>query len=156
MPSTPELTPQIEQVLVRYLQIQQEEKRLEDEKERLRQLLITFLGANAPNQWSPVVCGQRITVHHRIATKITYNEQLLLQRLGERYVNILAPDPFKLRRNLALIEPHLQPVMPLIGSPDREKVRAAIETGIVKKEEFDGAFEKTSRHQIVVSRAGQR
>ena len=156
MPSTPELTPQIEQVLIRYLHIQQEEKRIEEEKRQLRQELTSLLGAGDPYLWNPVVLGMRLSVHHRVTTSITYNEQLLLQRLGERYVKILSPDQFKLRRNLGAVEQYLEPALTLIGSPNRDKVRTAIETGIVKKEEFEGAFEKTLKHQIVVARPGQK
>jgi hypothetical protein len=82
---------------------------------------------------------------------VTYDEAKLQQRLGDRYAAILAPDPKKIRKHLGEVTPLLAPILPLVGSPDPERVKAALEGGSVTKAEFVGAFEKTERHCIVVS-----
>ena len=144
-------TPELAAVLGRYLEIQQEEKRLAEEKAGLRDILIAGLGTEQAVLWHTVLAGQRVSVRHTSSIHIDYNEQLLLQRLGERYVRILKPDITKVRRNLSVVEPHLQPVLLLVGSPDREKVRDAINGGIARQEEFEGAFKKSLRHVIAVA-----
>jgi hypothetical protein len=57
------------------------------------------------------------------------------------------------REHLAEVEPCLEPVLAIIGSPTPDKVRAAILAGVVAKEEFRGAFEKSLKRLLVVSRA---
>jgi len=72
---------------------------------------------------------------------VTCNERIPQQRLGERYVQILAPGLNKLRSKMAEVEGLLAPALLSIGSPSREKVKAAIANGVVRQEEFTGAFE---------------
>jgi len=144
-------TPELEAVLARYIEIQHEEKRLAQEKALLRDTLIANVSSEPSVLWYAMLAGQRVSVRHTSSVHVDYNEQLLQQRLGERYLSILKPDIWKVRRNLSLVEPHLQPVLLLVGSPDRDKVREAITGGIARQDEFAGAFEKSMKHMIVVS-----
>jgi hypothetical protein len=146
------LTPEIERLLGRYLQIQDETRRLDEEKGRLKGRLAGHLAGFTEPFWFPVVAGQalKIRVHHD--TDFTYNEELLRQRLGERYPQILKPDPTKVRRHLAEVEELLRPALDLVGSPHRDQVRLAVERGAVPKDAFAGAFEKVSRTAITVMR----
>lgn len=146
------LTPEIEKLLGRYLQIQDETRRLDEEKARLKDRLAGHLAGFVEPFWFPVVAGQplRVRVHH--ATDFTYNEELLRQRLGERYLQILKPDPAKIRRHLSEVEELLRPALDLVGSPQRDQVRLAVERGAVPKDAFAGAFEKVTRTTIAVMR----
>lgn len=146
------LTPEIAALLNRYLQIQDETKRLDEEKARLKERLVGHLtGFNDPI-WSPVVAGQALRIHVHHIVDVTYNEELLRQRLGERYLQILKPDPTKVRRHLAAVEDLLRPALDLVGSPQRDQVRTAVERGAVPKDAFAGAFEKVSRTIVTVTR----
>jgi hypothetical protein len=147
------LSPELGKTLARYLEIQQEERRLAEEKNRLRDVLAAHMDKMGRSLWFPIVAGQELKVRYNSVPQVLYNEELLRQRLGERYVRILAPDPKKLREHLAEIEPDLEPLLPLIGSPTPDKVRAAVEAGVVAKEEFRGAFEKSLKRILAVSRA---
>lgn len=153
MSSQPPLTPDVERVLSRYLEIQAEQRRLNEEKGQLREALIAHLRDLRGRYWFPVVGGQKLMVSRQRSVDIDYDEALLQQRLGERYVRILKPDPRKLRRRLDDVAPYLEPVLAEIGSPHPERVRAAIESGVVTKEDFRGAFAKTVRHRVSVRRA---
>jgi hypothetical protein len=42
--------------------------------------------------------------------------------------------------------------MAQIGTPDRDRVRAAVEQGLVRTEEFAGAFRKQTRARLAVMR----
>lgn len=153
MASQPPLTPEIERTLARYLAIQAEEWRLKDEKAQLRDALLAHLAGMQDRFWFPVVGGQKLMITPRRRTAIEYDEALLRRRLGDRYPRILKPDPKKLRKHLDEIEPHLAPVLSLVGSPHPDRVRAAVLSGVVTKEEFQGAFRKELKASITVRRA---
>ena len=153
MAQQPQLTPAIENTLARYIEIQREQKGLEEEKTKLQQILITHVGPMNASLWTPVIGGEQLRVSYRTTVEVRYDERLLRNRLGERYIHVLALDLKKLKQNLSCAESHLEPIISIVGSPSRAKVRSAIVEGIVSKEEFEGAFEKTTKHQISVGRA---
>jgi len=148
----PELTRDIEAVLERYLDIQDEEQKLKEEKSRLQDKLKTHMSPTGCPKWFAEAGGQKLAVVYREKTEIEYNEDLLRDRLGDRYVSILGPDLRKLRAALPRIAPYLDPVMSQIGSPDPEKVRVAIESGTMRKEDFENAFVKRQRGTVAVTR----
>jgi len=154
MAHAPQLTPEIERTLARYLQIQQEERQLQTEKARLREQLASHLGGATGGRlaWHPTVEGEPVTVYYRTDMQVAYDEALLEERLGERYPSILAPDVRKLRCHLDRVEPLVQPILTLVGTPERERVRQAIEQGVVRKEDFRDAYEKRERVYISVRR----
>lgn len=146
------LTPEIEKLLERYLQIQDETRQLDEEKAQLKERLAAHLASFTEPFWFPRVAGQPLKIRVLHTTDVTYNEELLRQRLGERYTQILRPDPAKIRRHLAEVEGLLRPALDLVGSPQRDQVRLAVERGAVPKDAFVGAFEKVSRTTIAVMR----
>jgi hypothetical protein len=146
------LTPEMEKLLGRYLRIQDEARRLDEEKAQLKDRLASHLAGFTEPFWFPVVAGQPLKIRVQHAVDFTYNEELLRQRLGERYTEILRPDPAKIRRHLAAVEDLLRPALNLVGSPHRDQVRVAVERGAVPKDAFAGAFEKVSRTTIAVMR----
>ena len=148
----PPLTPEIEQTLSRYLEVQREERLLAEEKERLQEVLKSHLADMKGSYWYPVVGGCALKVRCHREVRIDYNEELLRKRLGSRYVHVLKPDIAKLRRHLSEVASYLTPALELIGSPARERVQEAIQGGLVRQEEFAGAFEKSVRRTIAVMR----
>jgi len=147
----PILTPQIETVLRRYMDIQEEERRIQEEKRTLQLTLFEYLKGAPGREWHVKVADRRVKVIHEESTRVKYDEELLATRLGDRYPEILSVDPKKLRDNEQLIEPYLRPVLPQIGSPDRDKIRKGIEAGLFSNEDFKGAFVKTVKPFIAVS-----
>ena len=145
-------SPEIERLLVRYLQIQEEAGRLEEEKGLLKERLAEFLAGFQSPFWYPVVAGQPLRIRVRHEVDIQYDEPLLRERLGSLYAHILRPDPAKIRRNLGAVEELLRPALDLVGSPHRDTVRTAIERGVVPKDAFTGAFTKVNRTTIAVMR----
>jgi len=149
----PELPVEIEKALRRYLEIQAEEQRLKEEKTGLRDMIGEHMVGLEIKSWYPKIDGQALKVRYRETTAIEYNESLLHDRLGDRYLTLLAPDLRKIRLNLEKLESLFSPVLSLIGSPSPEKVRVAIENGIVNKESFAGAFKKTVKRFVAVGKA---
>jgi len=142
----------VDDVLRRYLEIQAEEQRLKKEKAELQDRLAEHMKALGRNQWYPDVDDKSLKVRFSESTVIDYDEELLRQRLADRYVSILEPDVRKIRKAMVKVAPLLQPVIEQIGSPSPDRVRSAIEAGVVRKEEFAGAFEKTTKRMIAVSK----
>jgi hypothetical protein len=103
--------------------------------------------------WYPKIDGQPLKVRYHETTTIEYNESVLHDRLGDRYLSVLAPDLKKIRANLDKLESLFTPVLSLVGSPSPDKVRVAIETGIVNKESFAGAFKKTVKRFVHVGKS---
>ncbi len=152
MDRKPELPVEIEKALKRYLEIQAEEQKLKEEKRDLRERIGEHMADLHMKYWYPKIDGQALKVRYNETTAIEYNESLLRDRLGDRYLAILAPDLRKIRANLDKLESLLTPVLRLIGSPSPDKVRVAIENGIVHKESFTGAFKKAVKRFVAVSK----
>jgi hypothetical protein len=153
MDKAPGVPSEIESALKRYLEIQHEERRLRQEKTDLQDKIGGYMAGLEKKSWYPAIDGQTLKVRYRETSSIEYNESVLRDRLGERYSAILAPDLRKIRLHLSEVESLFTPVLSLVGSPQPERVRAAIESGIVNKDEFAGAFKKTLKRYVAVGKA---
>lgn len=149
------LTPELERILKAYLEIQDEEKRVEERKSSLKSELLDALAGHGDGMWLPVVDNLPLKVRIVRDTAITYNEKLLRERLGEKYKDILSPDIHKIRRHLADLEEVLQPFIGKLGKPDRTKIRKAVEKGEIPTESFTGAFKKSPRNLVAIMRRPQ-
>lgn len=126
----------------RYQQIQQEIARLEEEREQLRDLLVKELDGKFPSRWHSTIDGKPILVVHEYKTSVRYDEPLLRERLGTRYMDILEIDGAKIRKNRELVRPLLASVLDKIGTPAASRVEEAVKSGLVSVADFQGAFRK--------------
>ncbi|HBC89744.1 MAG TPA: hypothetical protein DCZ94_22625 [Lentisphaeria bacterium] len=150
-----EVTAEVENALLRYLEIQKISKELEEEKARLQEKVSAHLSDKKGGFWYPVVKGIPLKVRYFRETEVEYDETALRFRLGEKYRKILKPDLKKIRLNLRELEKILEPVIDKIGSPDRDMVKNAIEIGALRPEDFAGAFKKQTRTRLAVMRFQQ-
>lgn len=141
---------EIADALRRYMQLQREILRLEEEKAHLRDCLAVALGDQFPAVWRPVLDAQSLLIHHGTRTMVRYEEPLLRERLGDRYVEILEIDATKIRKNRDAVRPLLRPILDRVGTPQANRVEAAIRAGTVSAAEFRGAFSKTYAHSLSV------
>jgi len=148
----PESTPEILETLARYVALQEQERHLKEEKAELQGRLRTHMAPSGCSKWIVEAGGQKLKVACHTKTEIEYDEDLLASRLGERYKAILSPSLKKIRAALPRLGAYLEPVLAQVGSPDPEKVRAAVERGDVSTSEFDGAFVKTEKQTVAVMR----
>lgn len=146
----------MEEILERYLEIQQLASELQREKKELQEELGKRLEGKEGEVFVEEVKGNPVRIRRKRVTTVNYDEETLGERLGERYLLILRPDPKKMRREMDRIEPLLDSALDLIGSPDPDRVRAAIEAGRIEAREFAGAFSKTTSTRISVLRARPR
>ena len=154
---TPELTPALEALLQRYLQIQEEERTLQEEKKALQNDLKKALAGMQQRFWFTEVGGTALKISCSTNEQIDYDDDLLRQRLGNRLRLVSSPDIRKIRSNLSQVEALLEPALDLIGSVDRIKVKHAVEQGLVRTEEFAGAFtrQKVTRVAVMRQRAAE-
>ena len=152
--SIPNLTPEIAVVLTRYLELQAEEKRLKDEKKRLQEILGGHLSRSGLQNWYPKLEGRTVAINTSQRDSVQYDEGILRTRLGSRFPVILAPDKNKVAQYEPEVHRLLEPIIEVIGSVHRDKVRAAVDQGIVKREEFEGAFSRKKWMVISVRRSG--
>jgi multidrug efflux pump subunit AcrA (membrane-fusion protein) len=147
------ITDEIRQALEQYVALQAEEQRLKETKAALQEKLKSHMAAAGSGNWFVEAGGSRLKVAYRETPEIVYNEELLRGRLGDRYTAILSPDARKIKDSLDRVSRYLEPVLGLVGSPSRAKVRAAVAEGIVRAEEFKGAFEKVTKQSLAVRKA---
>ncbi|MCX6996605.1 MAG: hypothetical protein NTV49_05855 [Kiritimatiellaeota bacterium] len=147
------LSPELAATLKRYLELQQEEQRLREEKTVLQEKLANHMAGLRLTYWYPELEGQPLKVRCTETTVVEYDETTLKARLGPRYAAVLAPDPRKIRRHLPELSATLAPVMDLIGSPTADRVKTAIAQGLVSTEDFAGAFTKTTKRLVAVAKA---
>ena len=131
------------QAIRRYMEIQREMARLEQEKEELRDLIVKELDGQVPASWRPTLDAKPLVVMHGYRTTVKYEEDILRERLGDRYHEILEIDGTKIRKNCELVRPYLEAVLNQVGTPQAARVEAAIRSGAVTPDEFRGAFRKT-------------
>ena len=131
-----------EKAIRRYQQIQQEIARLEEERECLRDMLVKDLEGKFPSKWHSTIDGKPILVVHEYKTSVRYDEPLLRERLGTRYMDILEIDGTKIRKNREIVRPLLASVLDKIGTPAASRVEEAVKSGVVAVADFQGAFRK--------------
>ncbi len=146
------LTPVVEVALKRYLEIQRQSNEIQEEKSKLQDILTAHLSKYDDGFWFPIVEGVPLKIRFARESSIEYDEETLRSRLGEKYRCILKPDIGKIRTHLDELEEILLPVLDKVGSPDRDKVKEAIEDGVASKEAFAGAFKKVSKKRLAVMR----
>ena len=128
----------------RYMEIQGEMARLEQEKDELRNLIVKELDGQVPPSWRPTLDAKPLVIMHGYRTTVKYDENILRERLGDRYHAILELDGTKIRKNRELVRPLLESVLDQIGTPQAARVESAIRSGSVTADEFRGAFKKTT------------
>ena len=149
---TPELTPELTDILRRYTQNQEAEQRLHEEKKQLQDELKRALQHMRGRFWYPTVDGVDLKVSHSRTEQVVYDDDVLHQRLGDRFALVARPDLKRIRQHMGQVEPCLAPILNVVGSVDRDRVKQAVESGAIRAEEFRGAFRKQTVVRLAVMR----
>jgi hypothetical protein len=146
----------LEELLQRYDAVLQQLDALQDQKNELRQEIQQRLLAAGRAGAEIESDGKVLKATVRTRRVVEYDQALLRERLGERYRLVLAPDMRKIKANLEAVEPLLGPVIEECGSPSQDRVRDAIESGALQREDFRGAFSSEDRSTLYVRRVSPR
>lgn len=128
------------ELLRRYVAIQGETRRLEEERLLLRDRIAERMKTENVELRQVVLDGERLQIRCQPKTVYVYDEQLLRRRLGNRYETILEPDTKRMKGFLAEVTTLLRPLLGKIGVPSRERIREEVEKGHIDKSVFVGAF----------------
>jgi hypothetical protein len=142
----------VQEALKRYVEIQEAVAKLEDEKKQCREKLVAHMHETGQSLWSTSLDAKQLTVRYFSKTTVKYDEALLQQRLGDTYLQLLEPDLSKIKAHLQEVAPLLKPLLQQVGTPSREKVKAAVEAGTIDRKAFEGAFTKVDSSIFSVGR----
>lgn len=141
---------ELQVILAEYRLIEEQLEYLEQQKRILREKIRGLLESEGRNHYFLVVDNEAVALDLKKHTEVRYNEALLRQRLGPRYVRVLTPDLKKIRQHLQEITPALAPYLDKIGTPSREMIKQLILSGEFSTSEFQGTFEKVQKKILYV------
>lgn len=153
MNGQPELTPQIATTIREYLELLKRERKIKGQKRQLSQKLAEHLeGHGSYVTWHTTVDDQDVVVKMMQREKGVWDEELLKQRLGERYKAVLMPDPAKIRLHAEVVRTLLDSIIEDVGSPNKQAVREALKEGSVSRDEIEGTLQSDVRTSAWVMR----
>ena len=142
----------MEELLRRYLKIQDESRRLEVERKSLRDKIASALSLSGKTGQDMFV--DRCPLHVRCEPKIIYkfDDQLLRSRLGRAYCSILEPDTQKMKAHMDDVVRCLAPIIQKVGVPSGKRLDAAIRAGRISADLVEGAVIRQSDFSFAVQR----
>jgi hypothetical protein len=142
----------LQDLLIRYQEIDQELERLEIEKKALRESIKENLRDSGKFFHSSAVGDEQYILELKESTEVQYDEKILAQRLGKDYLLILKPDIKKIRQHLHEMQPAWAPYLAQIGTPSRAFIRRQISNGVLDQQAFQGAFKKIHKETLYVKK----
>jgi len=127
-------------------------RQLNEQKKALREQLTDAMQASGLKEHATPMEDHTVRLKLRQSVKIKYDEEVLRQRLGERYVLLLEPDAKRMRKHMDVVAPLLDPVLDLVGAPSRDLVAQYVKEGTFAVEDFKGAFDKEKKATLYVQR----
>ena len=146
----------MEDLLRRYLKIQDESRRLEAERKSLRDKIASALSLSGKTGQDMFV--DQCPLHIRCEPKTVYkfDDQLLRNRLGRAYYSILEPDTRKMKAHMDDVVRCLAPIIHKVGVPSGERLDAAIRAGRISSELVEGAVTRQGDFSFAVQRRDAR
>lgn len=136
--------------VARLMELKELEAQIVQEQAEVRAELSEFLESRAQKGWSGQIMGRPVRVTRQERTQITYNEELLRQRLGDRYRMIIGLDKKRLTEREDEVLRWLGDHAVEVGRVDRDKVKAALEQGACSSDEFRGTFERKVTYTVAL------
>ena len=142
----------IEDLLRRYLKIQDECRRLEAERKGLRDKIASALSLSGKTGQDMFV--DQCLLHIRCEPKTVYkfDDQLLRNRLGRAYYSILEPDTQKMKAYMDEVVRCLAPIIHKIGVPSGKRLDAAIRAGRISSDLVEDAVTRQDDFSFAVQR----
>lgn len=142
----------MEDLLRRYMKIQDESRRLEAERKGLRDKIASILSLRGKTGQDMFV--DQCPLHIRCEPKTVYkfDDQLLRNRLGCAYYSILEPDTRKMKAHMDDVVRCLAPIIHKVGVPSGERLDAAIRSGVITSDLVEGAVSRQRDYSFAVQR----
>ena len=142
----------LDDLLRRYLAVQDESRRLESERKTLRDQIAVTLSLNG--ETGRDMCVDQRPIHIRCEPKTVYkfDERLLRERLGRDYYGILEPDTQKMKAHMDEVVRCLAPIIHKVGVPSGTRLDAAIRAGRIPAALVEGAVTRQGDFSFAVQR----
>ena len=138
--------------LQKYLEIQNQEKHLAQQKALLREKIESYLKEVKRDQIMVSMSDFDVRISRKEKVVVKYDEDILRERLQDDYQKVLALDIQRVKKRRRELENILQEKIEEFASPDREKIRNLIEDRDLDSRQFQGAFTKEIKSTIYVTR----
>ena len=142
----------MEDLLRRYLKIQDESRRLEAERKELRDKIASALSLGGKTRLDMFVDQCPLHILCEPKTVYKFDDQLLRNRLGRVYYSILEPDARKMKVYMDDVVRCLAPIIHKVGVPSGERLDAAIRAGRITADLVEGAVTRQGDFSFAVQR----
>ena len=142
----------MEDLLRRYLKIQDESRRLEAERKGLRDKIASVLSLSGKTGQDMFVDQHPLHIRCEPKTVYKFDDQLLRNRLGRAYYSILEPDTRKMKAHMDDVVRCLAPIIHKVGVPSGERIDAAIRAGRISSDLVEGAVTRQGDFSFAVQR----
>lgn len=153
MDEAQDLRTELDQLLARLDQVDEQIDLLQLDKRQLRDCIAELMRLQGRDRLKVEGLDHTTSLRLTRRTTVKYDEELLRDRLGDRYRSILEPEMKRVRKHLPEIEHLLEPALDLVGAPSRERVERCILDGTVAAADFAGAFDKNTTDVLYVRRS---
>lgn len=143
---------ELDELVEEILFIRSQIAEMEEEEKNLRQQVSELLKQRDVSVTQVDTTHGKVKVRRNQQVKISYNDELLRQRLGsERYRALSTVDRGKLKQYWDQLPAWLGERFLEVATVDRHKVKEAIEAGQVEGSLFAGAFKKETTEVVAIS-----
>ena len=142
----------ITKLLVEIKEIESKIEAMESEKQELRKKVIAVMTEKGSAlEIIDLPIGKFKMVKKQVAN-VTYSEEILKQRLGNKYKLVLDLDAKQLRDHKVEVLQALGDKILDVGVISQNRVKAAVASGELAAGDFKGAFEKAVVDRLVITR----
>lgn len=134
----------------RLMELKELEEQITREQTEIRAEIGEYLESRAAKSWGGQVHGREIKVTRQERVHVTYDDDLLRQRLGARYRQVIGLDRKLLSAREDEVLQWLGDRAFEVARVDRAKVKEALERGDVATDEFRGAFERKVSYVVTL------
>ena len=143
---------ELEELIEEILFIRSQIAEMEEEEKNLRQQVSELMKLRNLSQSQVDTTHGKVKVRRNQQIKITYNDELLRQRLGnDRFRALSTVDRNKLKQHWEQLPTWLGDHFFDIATLDRHKIKEAVEGGRVEGSLFAGAFKKETQEIVSIS-----
>ncbi|MGE5653689.1 MAG: hypothetical protein ACM3ZQ_05395 [Bacillota bacterium] len=143
---------ELDELIEEILFIRSQMAEMEEEEKNLRQQVSELMKQRDMAQAQVETTHGKVKVRRNQQVKITYDDELLRQRLGnERFRALSTVDRNKLKQHWEQLPAWLGEHFFDIATLDRHKVKEAVEGGRIEGGIFAGAFKKETQEIVSIS-----
>jgi hypothetical protein len=146
----PEMSPVMRETVKRYLEIQKQERKIKKEKRELQQRLAVMCKSSKQRLWPVEIGGRVVVVTYWYSQSVECEEEVLKERLGERYLHICQVVPALVNKYQEAAGPLLAPIADYVCRPHPNAIMKAIADGHVTRTELRDLVKRHKRDHIRV------